>query len=138
MQSFQTLHPVNQAVTVNQYSSLPQLLLNSNFPIINNQLNYEFSGEFVNFTNTPNPGSTVSPPEGTRVNIVPGILLPLRTAASYLTPQLQFDATQYNVNNQPDNFPDNINRGLPIFDIDSGLYFDRNLSLFGGRLYFRH
>ncbi len=132
LQSFQTLHPVNQAVTVNQYNSLPQFVLNSNLPIYDDQLNYEFSGELVNFTNTPNPGSTILPPEGTRINLVPGILFPMRTAAAYLTPQLQFDFTEYNVRNQPENFSDDINRSVPIFDIDSGLYFDRDVSLFGG------
>lgn len=131
LQSYQTLHPVNQAVTINQYSSLPQFDLNSNFPIINNQFNAEFSGELVDFTNTPNPGSPILPPEGTRLNLVPGAIFPLRSSAGYLTPQLQFDFTQYSVRNQPDNFSDNINRAIPIFDIDSGLYFDRDLSLFG-------
>lgn len=131
LQSFQTLHPVNQAVTVNQYSSLPQFVLNSNLPVYDEQLNYEFSGELVNFTNSPNPGSTIEPPEGSRINLVPGVLFPLRSSAAYVTPQLQFDFTEYNVRNQPENFSDDINRSVPIFDIDSGLFFDRNIDFFG-------
>lgn len=130
LQSYQTLHPVNQAVAINQYSSLPQLLLTSNIPVNNNRLNFELTAEVVNFTNTANPGQ-VSPPQGARLNFIPGIILPIANASGYFTPQLQFEATQYDLRDQPYKFANDITRALPIFDIDTGLYFDRSLNLFG-------
>lgn len=130
LQSYQTLHPVNQAVALNQYSSLPQFLLTSNFPINNNAFNFELTSEFVNFTNSPNPGED-EPPQGTRFNFVPGIILPVANTAGFFTPQLQFEVTQYDLRDQTSDFPDDITRALPIFDIDTGLYFDRNFDFFG-------
>lgn len=156
LQSYQTLHPINQAATINQYNSLPQLLLTTRLPTQDNQLNYELSSELVDFTNTPNPGQlttitgangrplSASIPQGARFNLQPGIFLPLTTASGFITPQAQFELTQYSLYGQPTgvqpfgylygqpvNFANNITRALPIFNIDSGLYFDRNVDLFG-------
>jgi LPS-assembly protein len=110
---------------------LPQLLFTSHLPIQNNTLNYQWLGELVNFVEGPNPGATTTPPSGQRGNIVPGISLPLSNLAGYITPTVQYELTQYNVGDQPYGYPDQITRAIPISDIDSGLFFQRDTSLFG-------
>jgi LPS-assembly protein len=131
MQSFQTLHPVNEPIVQNQYSMLPQLLFTSNLPYHINQLNYQWQAEYVNFVEAPNPdipGPT--PPSGQRINLIPGINCPLSNEYGYLTPSLLYEFTQYNLGDQPMGFPDEITRALPIISIDSGLYLERNTRLF--------
>jgi LPS-assembly protein len=56
---------------------------------------------------------------------------PLSNAYGYMIPTLQLELTQYQLGDEPMNNPDEITRALPIFDIDSGLFMERNLSLFG-------
>lgn len=129
-QAFQTLHPVNQPFVSNQYNMLPQLLLSSRLTPKSNTLNYEWRAEIVNFTQTANPGETTTPPSGQRFNFMPAVSLPLSNIAGYITPKLGAEITQYSLGDQPVGFPKEISRALPIFDIDSGLYFQRNTSYF--------
>jgi LPS-assembly protein len=129
-QGFQTLHPVNQAFVSNQYSMLPQLLLTSRYQPKLNAFNYQWSAEAVNFTETQNPGELITPPSGQRFNLIPSISLPLTNIAGFFIPKLSAEVTQYNIGNQLSGFSNEITRALPIFDIDSGLYFQRNTNLF--------
>ena len=125
LQAYQTLHPINEAFVANQYSMLPQLLFSSQLPIKNNALNYGSQLEMVNFEEAPNPGQIQTPPTGQRFNFIPDINLPLENAAGYVTPQVQFELTQYNLGDQPVGNANQITRSVPITDIDSGLYFER-------------
>jgi len=129
-QAFQTSHPVNQPFVDNQYNMLPQLLLTSRLAPKPNALNYEWRAEIVNFTKTANPGEPATPPSGQRFNFMPAVSLPMSNIAGYITPKLGAEVTQYSLGDQPMGFSNEISRALPIFDIDSGLYFQRNTSYF--------
>jgi LPS-assembly protein len=69
---------------------------------------------------------------GSRVDLYPYIVLPFEHAAWYVKPELGYRYTAYNLdapvvpggNTSP-------TRGVPIFDIDAGAYFDRDTTLFG-------
>jgi LPS-assembly protein len=131
VQAYQTLHPVDQALVFNQYSMLPQLLFTSYLPQDANRLSPSWLVELVNFSESPNPGSAIIPPSGKRVNLLPGLSLPLTNAKGYITPSVQFEMTQYSITDQMPGFESQITRTVPIFDIDSGLYFERDAHLFG-------
>lgn len=130
LQAYQTSHPVNQPLVNNQYNMLPQLLFTSRLAPKSNALNYEWQAEIVNFTKTANPGETTTPPSGQRFNFIPAVSFPLSNIAGYITPKLGAEMTQYSLGDQPMGFSNEISRVLPIFDIDSGLYFQRNTSYF--------
>ncbi|AIR89124.1 LPS-assembly protein LptD [Pseudomonas cremoricolorata] len=83
---------------------------------------------------------------GTRLNLAPSISLPMEASYGYITPKLKYAYTQYDLDldsqgkaqaiaqaNQPgySSYSSSINRSIPILSVDSGLYFDRNTSLFG-------
>ncbi|MFF5867102.1 LPS-assembly protein LptD [Pseudomonas sp. NPDC012596] len=84
---------------------------------------------------------------GTRLNLAPAISLPMTASYGYITPKLKYVYTHYdldldgkgkndialNPGSVPLNgeFNSNQNRDIPIFSVDSGLYFDRNTSMFG-------
>jgi len=130
-QGYETLHPVNQSVVNNQYARLPQLTLSNTAPQCFYGLNYLFNSELVYFERQKNPGELITPPAATRLNIQPQISWPLISAMGYLTPTLQLSATSYEINHPMPGDPNRINRFLPIFDIDAGLYFDRLTHWFG-------
>jgi LPS-assembly protein len=130
LQAFQTLHPVNQPLVLNQYNMLPQLLFTSRFQPKANVLNYQWLAEMVNFTAARTPGVATTPPSGKRYNFLPSVSLPLSDAIGYVEPKLGMEMTQYSLGDQPMGFHNEITRTLPIFDIDSGLYLERETHLF--------
>ncbi|MFT0516517.1 LPS-assembly protein LptD [Pseudomonas faucium] len=84
---------------------------------------------------------------GTRLNVAPAISLPMTASYGYVTPKLKYMYTNYDLDLDGEgkrdiaenpgsvalngDFKSNQNRDIPIFSVDSGLYFDRNTSLFG-------
>src|SRR5690606_31333542 len=85
--------------------------------------------------------------EGERMHLQPGISLPLQWAWGFVTPSVKYAYTRYDLDldnqaflvspycvNRSINracFDDSPDRGVPILSLDSGLYFDRQSSLFG-------
>jgi LPS-assembly protein len=108
--------------------------LNGNFPNQPYGFTYQLNNQFVYFQRGLNPNEVIAPPNtapvsASRFNISPGLSLPLTGQSGYFTPQLQLMLTHYNISNQPVGFASEVQRSLPVFDIDSGLYFDRHLTL---------
>ncbi|MNJ19348.1 LPS-assembly protein LptD precursor [compost metagenome] len=85
---------------------------------------------------------------GTRLNFAPKISLPLSASYGYVTPSIKYVTTHYDLDldskgesdlasASPESldvlgrFSGTQNRNVPIFSIDSGLYFDRNTQWFG-------
>jgi LPS-assembly protein len=134
-QKYQTLHPVTMLANANQYSRLPDLSFNLNYPT-SPYISYLFNGETVDFSRDLNPGETFNsasgePTSGLRTNAEPGISTHWGNSYSFIKPTLQWDTTEYNLSNQMIGNENTITRSLPIFDIDSGLFFDRDVSWLG-------
>ena len=94
-------------------------------------MNYQFDSEFVNFVHRDdfNTGSPLV--GGGRFNAGSAISLPLNWYSAYLTPRVQFQATHYSLNNRPNlSDPNNITRVMPLFSIDSGAIFSREIKFF--------
>ncbi|WP_341961547.1 LPS-assembly protein LptD [Pseudomonas sp. RC10] len=85
---------------------------------------------------------------GNRLNLAPSISLPLTASYGYVTPKLKYVYTKYDLDldgqgkafiasdaNQNSatrqGFDSGVDRSVPIFSVDSGLYFDRNTNWFG-------
>ena len=88
---------------------------------------------------------------GERLHVEPGISLPLNWSWGYIKPQVKYLQTNYDLSldaqgkqdiatarlSDPDSFlaqqstGGSQNRGIGMFSLDSGLYFDRNTQLFG-------
>lgn len=90
--------------------------------------------------------SGIARANGTRLNLAPAISLPMEASYGYITPKLKYVYTHYDLDLDSQgkqqaqaqaNFPayssysSTVNRDVPIFSVDSGLYFDRNTQLFG-------
>ena len=78
---------------------------------------------------------------GNRLNLAPSISLPMNWTYGFITPKLKYVYTQYDLDLDGegkrdllaagDSFDSSVNRSVPIFSVDSGLYFDRNTQWFG-------
>jgi len=144
IQSYQTLHPLSQFTTTspveNQYTRLPEWDFNAAYPQFADHFDFNLMGQAVNFDyNSAFSPSTIQMPIGERLDLQPSISRPFTWSAFYITPQLTADSTSYfsqlpgaGPNLSRPNF--DMNRTLPIFDIDSGMYFNRFVNI-GGRNY---
>ena len=104
---------------VQPYSRLPRGVLNLDIPL-SGPFIFGLRSEAVAFRKH---GAL----EGDRLDLYPYLEAPLQGAAWFLRPRLGFRYTQYWLQ---DNNGDP-SRALPIAQIDSGLIFDRQVSLFG-------
>jgi len=107
--------------TSRPYERLPQVVFNANLPEQHFGLDYGLSAEAVYF----NRDSSVT---GSRFDILPSASLPLRNSYGFITPKLGLRYTKYNLNNTLAGSNSSPDRSVPIFSIDSGMYFDRDTS----------
>ena len=133
-QSYQTLHLINQTAVSNPYNTLPEINFNGNFTNLPYGLNIQSLNQFVYFERPSNPGETATPQEALRVHLQPGLSWPVAGLAGYITPNLQIAATHYNIGYQLAGNASEIQRVLPLFNVDAGLHFFRN-TLVGSKGY---
>ncbi|ROL73164.1 LPS biosynthesis protein [Pseudomonas chlororaphis] len=150
---------------ITPYNRLPQLTLDGTLPYHPEGLEFTYNTELVRFerdlltgTYTDQDGDPedrldtnvagLARANGDRLNLKPGVSLPLNWTYGYVTPSVKYMYTQYNldldgqgkndlVTNRSrasalgESFSSSQNRGLPIVSVDSGLYFDRDTQWFG-------
>ena len=126
VQDFQTVDstvlPANQP-----YKRLPQLLLNAAPRTRPYGVELTLMSELVQFDHDEQV-------DGTRVDLQPRLSLPLGGAAWFLTPAASVRHTQYSLDDQTLGRDEDPSRTTPIATVDSGLFFERNVDLFGNGL----
>ncbi|HYF98295.1 MAG TPA: LPS assembly protein LptD [Coxiellaceae bacterium] len=126
VQAYQTLHPINQPTNNDQYRRLPEVDLNANYPNQWHGLGLSLESQAVNFGYQSD--FTPDQPVGQRLHVRPGVNLPINWASAYLTPEILWDITGYNVQQPLPGQANSTVRNLPLVNIDSGLYFDRQFN----------
>jgi len=117
-QKFQTLDGISYP-----YERLPQLTLVGNKDF--GEVNANLYAQVVAFDTNSNAPIL---PTGTRTTLYPSISLPMSKSYGYITPKIGIHYTSYSLNNIATNL-ESQQRTLPIFSIDSGLFFDRNFKI---------
>jgi len=108
------------------YQRLPQLLLEGTFPEQALGLSYGLRTEYTDFDHKDLV-------DGQRFDIEPSVSLPLQSASAFLTPRVALKHTQYRLDDNNTAITDDApSRTLPIASIDSGLFFERDMTLSGG------
>lgn len=132
-QQYQTLHPLNQASIYNQYSRLPEIDFNGTAGYRPYGMQFSLNSSLTDFGEQKNPFSynLDNPTVGNRFDIDPTMALPLHDDFLFFTPSLQAELTGYNLQRPNPGANSNPSRSIPIFNIDSGMYFDRQTTLFG-------
>lgn len=127
VQTYQTLQDPDLPPVSKPYQRVPQFTLTASRPEFLAGTAFAFNGEYVNFDH---PALDT----GRRVTFYPQLSLPLLSPAWYITPKLGLHSTRYDLNRKTSTGPDTIVRNLPIFSVDAGLAFERDLSWFGKTL----
>lgn len=129
VQKYQTLDEVNYP-----YQRLPQLTLTADkdWDYANTQL----YSEYTYFDR--NKDAPIAP-TGSRLTLYPSISVPFTQSYGFITPKVGVHSTSYSLNNNDFNINGNTisnnsaTRTLPIFSLDSGLYFERDTKVVKNR-----
>jgi LPS-assembly protein len=100
------------------YSRMPQFLFDGNWRRRLGGFDYKLRGEWVRFDHD----SAVT---GDRLDVEPGVSLPLTSSAGFLVPTLSYRYTTYNLRDNAAGTDANPTRGAPIASLDAGLFFER-------------
>lgn len=129
LQNYQAVDSTIPAIN-RPYKRLPQINFNAYTPGGSNKFRYTLNSEFTYFDRGDDEFSSIDNVIGSRLDLLSSISYPFKTASSFLTPKLGLRFTQYDLSNT-NIFKSNPNRLLPILSVDSGIFFERNFSLFG-------
>lgn len=117
-QKYQTLDEISFP-----YERLPQMTLSGNKYFGDVEAN--LYTQLVAFDRNKNAPIA---PTGTRYTLYPSISLPMSRPYGYITPKIGIHHTSYSLNDVANNL-ESQTRTLPIFSLDSGLYFDRDFKV---------
>ncbi|WP_430447101.1 MAG: LPS-assembly protein LptD [Pseudomonas piscis] len=164
---------------ITPYDKLPQITFNGALPYHPQGLDFTYETELVRFDRSLRNGNYfdkdggpfdpvtntygtrrldtnvtgLDRANGDRLNLKPGVSLPLNWSYGYLTPSLKYMYTRYNLDLDAQgkegiitarqnaalkgtryvggDYSSSQSRGVPIASVDGGLYFDRNTQWFG-------
>lgn len=137
LQSYQTLHPINQSEVSNIYERLPQLYAKGHYDNLPYNADFRILGEFDNFHWN---GHEQILPQGPRYHANPVLSFPFYKPWGYLKPEVQFVENYYDLNarTSPANGAittySSYNRSIPRYSVDSGLTFTRDVNIFKDKL----
>jgi LPS-assembly protein len=124
MQVYQTLQDPALPPVTKPYERVPQLLLTASRPDFVGGTAFAFRGEYVVFDHPTLDTAR-------RLTFYPQLSLPLLTPAWYVTPKIGLHSTRYDIERRSSTGPDSIVRNLPVFSVDAGVAFERDLNWFG-------
>lgn len=104
------------------YQKLPEVTLKLNHEFEDWPVEIETENQYINFYRDGRVN-------GHRLNVNPSVSIPIETASSFLKPKFSVQHTQYYLTDQPTGKPNNINRTLPVFSVDSGLFFEKDFKI---------
>jgi LPS-assembly protein len=130
LQSHQTLHPYNGPVTQEPYQRAPQLTAQNFYPDLPYGFEWAMRTEFTNFAHKRNPFNQDPFTTGNRFYMRPNLTYPMTGSYWFVKPRIQYDIAAYSLVLSPADrnhqYLKNPNRHIPMFDIDTGLTFERN------------
>lgn len=112
--------------STNPYERLPQIALGIR-PQTLGLFELGFDAEMVNYADD-NEGSRVT---GSRLDMLPYIEMPITPIYGFVKPKLSFQTISYQLENVQDGGDDAPSVAVPMFSVDSGLYFERDMTLGG-------
>ncbi|WP_437880212.1 LPS-assembly protein LptD [Pseudomonas sp. LRF_L74] len=143
---------------ITPYNKLPQVSINGSLPFNPAGLQFTYGAEAVRFERSLRNGNYIDEdgnPEtwyderikglaranGTRLHVEPGVSLPLNWSWGYVKPTIKYLQTNYDLDLDSqgeaqmaasgEEFKSSQSRGVGLFSLDSGLYFDRDTQYFG-------
>ena len=106
----------------NPYKRLPQVTLNSRYPVKPNEVNFAIESEAVRFDHVENKVI------GQRVHLKPSVSIPYTSAAGFFEPKVSLQYTKYNLKQTTTEATQS--RTIPTVSLNAGLFFERETNLF--------
>ncbi len=127
VQRFQTLQDPRAptAVFISPYKRLPQVTLGMSKRNVAG-LDFDLVTSWTNFSHPTRI-------DGKRLTLFPNVSLPMRNAFGYITPKFGLHYTRYSLDSEVNNKGKDLDRTVPIFSLDSGVVFDRQMAIGGKR-----
>lgn len=123
---FTTLVQNDQNISgAESYQRLPMVKLDTRFGNEDNRLNYDINTEYVNYDYIDN-----SKVVGQRVKLNPYVSYPLHDDAGFFIPKLALQYIDYNLDQTSATQNQDPSVSVPVFSLDTGLFFERETSLF--------
>ncbi|MFN2348027.1 MAG: LPS-assembly protein LptD [Thioalkalivibrio sp.] len=120
-QGYQTVDPAIPSGS-RPYQRLPQLLFSSGLPLSGGgPVEGSLRAEWVAFERD----DTLT---GQRLDLMPGLSLPLQRSYGFLTPGVKYRYTSYQLQDTAPGQDTRPERGIPIASLDAGLFFERPLA----------
>lgn len=131
IEEYQVLQPLSKPINDEIYKRQPQWVFLATYPNLWMDLTFGLSGEAVNFNHRPALITEEPVTTGQRFHLRPSISLPWQESWYYITPRAQFDWLQYSLKLGTEammqDLPQDPSRVIPLYDIDSGLFFERDI-----------
>ena len=121
-QAYQTPDP-NFAIASRPYRRLPKLTVNSRFKAFDNGLQFNTNNEWVRFDHEND-----SKVMGDRTYLLPHLSWEQSDSWYFFKPKLEYALSDYQLNNNSLG-TNSIQRDIPIFSLDTGLFFDRDMNI---------
>jgi LPS-assembly protein len=120
---FQDYQTIDDAIAPidEPYRRLPQVRVSGFWPKAVLGLNVELDTELVNFDRDIGD-------RGWRLNVAPGVELPIEQPGWFIRPGVKLDHTQYDLENRLPGLDNEPSRTLPISTVDMGMQFERLMS----------
>jgi len=131
IEEYQVLQPLSKPINEEIYKRQPQWVFQATYPNQWLNLTLGLNGEAVNFNHRTELITQLPVTTGQRFHLRPSVSLPWQEPWYYITPRVQMDWLQYSLRLGTDalaqNLPENPSRTIPLYDIDSGLFFERDI-----------
>lgn len=127
--TLQNYQVAEQTITNRHYKRLPTITFNAYSPVKSNEPLYSFSSEFSYFRNGGNRTNTIATPNGSRLDLISKLGYLYATDATFLKPELVLHYTRYKLEDHR-LFESDPSRFLPLFSVDSGIFFERDIDIF--------
>lgn len=129
VQSYQTLHPVNEPPVSSIYERLPQLVAKGYYDELPYHSNFNMVAQYDQFHWPQSHFNPIDNPQGPRFHVMPNYSIPLRKPWGFVTPSVGLVNNYYQVGTW--NTSQEYGVSIPRMSVDSGLYFDRFYSFKG-------
>lgn len=113
------------------YERMPQLLARFNYPHDSSGLEFGLMTEYTNFDRDNHNLTGLNKAVGHRTRIEPSVSWLFETPYSFVQPKVSYRLAHYQLDDLAAGFNDSPDLSVPVFSIDSGLFFERNTSFAG-------
>ena len=113
------------------YDRLPQILFEASYPLKNTGLEIGLKTEYSYFDRDNDNLTGLQSAVGSRMRAEPSVSWNLEWPFAYIKPTLKYKYSKYSLDDLDSSFDDSPDIATPLYSLDSGIFFERAMSLFG-------